>query len=122
VSTDPVRSEVDFQVARALGSARLDTAFTGLARRDDGTWEVTISGLHGRPDVTVWADQAFGWVQVFTEKGEDEGVEGTRGIAVEPMSCPSDAFNSRDGLVVLEPGQSWTGTWGIGTRVSDASR
>ena len=29
------------------------------------------------------------------------------------MSCPADAFNSGDGLVVLEPGEEWTGTWGI---------
>jgi aldose 1-epimerase len=29
------------------------------------------------------------------------------------MSCPPDAFNSGVGLIVLEPGASWTGTWGI---------
>jgi aldose 1-epimerase len=117
VGTEPVRPEVDFREARALGSARLDTAFTGLSRRDDGTWDVTVSGLHGRPDVAVWGDQAFGWAQVFTDQGADEGVQGVRGIAVEPMSCPADAFNSGEGLVVLEPGQSWMGTWGIAPRL-----
>jgi aldose 1-epimerase len=29
------------------------------------------------------------------------------------MSCPANAFNSGEGLVVLEPGQSWSGQWGI---------
>ena len=35
------------------------------------------------------------------------------GIAVEPMTCPADAFNSRTSLLTLAPGQEWTGTWGI---------
>jgi aldose 1-epimerase len=63
--------------------------------------------------VTLWGDESFGWTQVFTAKGEDDFTGGVRGIAVEPMSCPANAFNSGEGLVVLEPGQSWTGTWGI---------
>jgi aldose 1-epimerase len=29
------------------------------------------------------------------------------------MSCPADAFNSGRDLVVLAPGEEWTGTWGI---------
>ena len=36
-----------------------------------------------------------------------------RGIAVEPMTCPADAFNSGSGLIVLEPGQQWSGQWGL---------
>ena len=60
---------------------------------------------------TLWADAAFPWLQVFTAIAEDRKDE--VGIAVEPMSCPADAFNSGDGLVVLEPGEEWTGTWGI---------
>jgi len=29
------------------------------------------------------------------------------------MTCPPDAFNSGEDLLVIEPGQSHTGTWGI---------
>ena len=29
------------------------------------------------------------------------------------MSCAANAFNSGDGLVRLEPGQQWIGSWGI---------
>lgn len=29
------------------------------------------------------------------------------------MTCPADALNSGDDLVDLEPGASWTGSWGI---------
>ena len=103
----------DFRSPRPLGDTRLDTAFTGLERDHQGRWHVEIGALAGRPAVTVWGDRAFDWVQVFTDKGEDEGVDGVRGVAVEPLTCPADAFNTGAGLVVLEPGQSWSGEWGI---------
>jgi aldose 1-epimerase len=119
-STEAVRAGTDFRQGRRLDDARLDTAYTDLARGGDGRWRVTLGGLSEREPVTVWGDEAFGWVQVFTAKGEDDFTEGVRGIAVEPMSCPANAFNTGEGLVVLDPGQSWTGTWGIapGTRPS----
>jgi aldose 1-epimerase len=111
--TAPVRAEVDFRTARALGTTALDTAFTDLSRSEvSGAWEVVVGGL-ATGDVTVWGDESLDWVQVFTAKARDSGVDGVRGIAVEPMSCPANAFNSGEGLVVLEPGQSWSGQWGI---------
>ena len=111
--TAPVGAGTDFRVARALGTTELDTAFTDLSRDGStGAWEVVVGGLVGG-SVTVWADESFDWVQVFTAKGRDTGVDGVRGIAVEPLSCPANAFNSGDGLLVLEPGQSWSGEWGI---------
>jgi aldose 1-epimerase len=113
-ATVPVRPETDFRTARALGDTSLDTAFTDLSRSGQtGHWEVVVGGLADGRSVTIWGDEAFDWAQVFTVNGADTGVEGTRGIAVEPMSCPANAFNSGEGLVVLEPGQAWSGTWGI---------
>ena len=112
--TAPVeQGDRDFRQARPLGSTRLDTAFTDLERDHDGRWQVRLGGLVDRPDVSIWGDRAFGWVQVFTDKGEDSGVAGVRGIAVEPLTCPADAFNSGEGLVVLEPGEQWSGQWGL---------
>jgi aldose 1-epimerase len=29
------------------------------------------------------------------------------------MTCPADAYNSTDGLLVLDAGETWTGSWGI---------
>jgi aldose 1-epimerase len=34
-------------------------------------------------------------------------------VAIEPMTCAPDAFNSGDGLLVLEPGASFTGRCGL---------
>ena len=34
-------------------------------------------------------------------------------VAIEPMTCAADAFNSGEGLIVLEPGGTWSASWGI---------
>ena len=67
----------------------------------------------GRWGATLWADESYPYVMVFT--GDIPEI-GRKGLAVEPMSCPPDAFRSKDGVVVLEPDASWMGTWGIEPR------
>jgi aldose 1-epimerase len=67
--------------------------------------------------VTVWADESFHWWQVFTADTLT-GARYRRAVAVEPMTCPPDAFRSGRDLVVLEPGQTWHGVWGISGGVS----
>jgi aldose 1-epimerase len=52
---------------------------------------------------------------VFT--GDHPAVE-RRGLAVEPMTCAPNAFRSGDGLRRLEPGASFTASWGIAPRAS----
>lgn len=98
---------LDLRVARPLGTTDLDTAFGELERSADGRWRVRVADTH------VWGDEAFAWVQVFTDKAANDLREGTRGVAVEPVTCPPDAFNSGRDLFVLEPGGTWSGTWGI---------
>ncbi|GAB3107872.1 aldose 1-epimerase family protein [Janibacter alkaliphilus] len=101
----PRLGDVDLEV--------LDHAFTGLARGDDGCWTVTLETPAGA--IAVWGDEAMGWVQVFTGKSDPHGLPAGQppGVAIEPLSCPADAFRSGDGLVVLDPGGSWRGQWGI---------
>lgn len=108
---DVAGTDLDLRSERPLAARRLDTAFTDVLRDDTGVWRCQVASP-GRPVVTVWGDEAFGWVQVFTGKAEADQA-GQHGIAVEPMTCPADAFRSGDDLIALEPGQTWTGTWGI---------
>lgn len=105
-------TEYDFTTPRAIGGLELDTAFGDVIREDEkAPSEVTLSTSDGR-GLAVWADAGFGWWQVFT--GDTLGGERRRrSIAVEPMTCPPDAFRSGKDLVTLQPGQTWTGSWGI---------
>ncbi len=111
---DVAGSPYDFRAGRPIGDLALDTAFTDLDRGPDGRWEVRLDGLLGLAAgaVTLWADAAYPWVQVFTGRAYPH-TEGTTGIAVEPMTCPPDAYNSEQDLVVLRPDQVHTGSWGI---------
>nr|WP_308204202.1 MULTISPECIES: aldose 1-epimerase family protein [Frankia] len=102
---------VDFRRPHAVGSLALDTCYTGLARDPDGRARVRL-GAPGGGSVTVWMDETWPYVQVFT--GDTlSPQERRRSIAVEPLTCPANAFNSGDGLRVLEPAETVGGTWGI---------
>jgi len=104
-------SEFDYSQARKLGSAVLDLGFGDVVRDDDGRCVVILSASDGRR-VRIWADEAFHWWQLYT--GETLTPERRRrAVAIEPMTCPPDAFRSGRDLVVLQPGQVWEGVWGI---------
>lgn len=113
VGTAPVAgTDHDFREPRALRATSLDTAYTDLERAGEN-WRVVVEGGPAGP-VAVWGGPGLDWVQVFTEKAAlPVGGEQTPGVAVEPMSCPADAFNSGDSLVMIAPGDTWTARWGI---------
>ena len=100
----------DFRQPRPIGATRLDHALTGLARDDDGrAWAYLAA--HGTR-VGLWAGRGYRWLQVFT--GDPLGPGRRRkAVAVEPMTCPPNAFVTGDDLLVLQPGETVTHTWGI---------
>jgi galactose mutarotase-like enzyme len=108
-------TEFDFNEGRLIGVTRLDTCFTGLSRDADGRARVDLDHPDGEGGATLWADDRFGYVMVYTGDTLDAGERRTA-VAVEPMSCPPDALRSGTDLVVLRPGGRWTGSWGITPR------
>lgn len=99
----------DLRDGRPLGDRVLDHAYTGLAGGDDRCWTVELATAE---HVTrLWGGPGLDWVQVFTGRARGEG--GVPGVAVEPLSCPADAYNTGTSLVRLEPGETWTAQWGI---------
>ena len=108
---EPVKgTEFDFRQPRAIGATRLDHALTGLSRGADGrAW--AYLGAAGRR-VGLWAGEGYRWLQVFT--GDPLGPDRRRkAVAIEPMTCPPNAFVTADDLLVLEPGDEVIHTWGI---------
>jgi aldose 1-epimerase len=105
-------TEYDFRRPRQLGATRLDTTFTDLERGDDGLARVRLHDEEAGAEVTLWVDDAYTHLQLFT--GDPLPDVSRRSLAVEPMTCPPNAFRTGEGLLRLEPGASWTGHWGIG--------
>jgi aldose 1-epimerase len=112
-ATGPVDgTEFDFRTARPIGSLQIDTGYGQLARDGDGLARVTLEAPGGGPRATLWMDEAYPYLMLFT--GDTVPVDRRRqGLGVEPMTCAPNAFQSGDGLRTLEPGERFIGRWGI---------
>lgn len=100
----------DFRDRRPLRGVTLDTAFTDIVRDADGRARVTLG--QGSDGVTMWFGDGLEWVQLFSGDPLDQPYRRSA-LAVEPMSCPPNAFATGKGVIALEPGASVTHTWGI---------
>ena len=106
--TDVTGTVFDLRGGVLVNDLTLDDGFggvpTGATHRlshDDGRF------------VELWRDDAFSYVQVFTNtlypKNGDIGLA----LAVEPMTAPAGAFRSGDGLRWLAMGETMSVSWGI---------
>jgi aldose 1-epimerase len=111
--TSPVDGTAyDLRTPQQLGDRVLDTAYPDLDRDHDGRWRIRLAAPGDRTALTIWGDEAYGYAQLFT--GDTLPAEQRRrGIAVEPMTCPPNAFASGEAVVRLEPGEIHTARWGV---------
>ncbi|WP_327047510.1 hypothetical protein OG320_06350 [Microbispora sp. NBC_01189] len=66
----------------------------------------------GSRSVELWGGPGIEWLQVFT--GDTLAAPYRRsGVAVEPMSCPPNAFATGECLLRLAPGERAAHRWGI---------
>lgn len=110
VAVEPVdqHPKWDFRAPRPIGDVFIDHAFTELTSVD-GTTEVRIAGADGHGVALSWGESCP-WVQVHTADVPDTANHRI-GLAVEPMTCPPDAFNSGVDLIVLDPGAEASASW-----------
>jgi aldose 1-epimerase len=109
---DVADSEFDFLRDRPIGPLVVDECFTSLARGTDGRAAVTLSDPATSKSVVVWMDEHYKYVQLFS--GDTLSPERRRrGLAIEPMTCPPNAFRTVNDLIVLQPDDSVTLEWGI---------
>jgi aldose 1-epimerase len=101
------RRPFDGAVGR-IGSAVFDDPLTDLVRDDDGWARVRLRGPAGAIELAV--DPSWPWLQVYSGDTLPPG-QRRRSLAVEPMTCPPNAFADAVDLLVLAPGAEWSGTW-----------
>ncbi len=100
----------DFREARTLGDVFIDHAFTELSREDDrATVRLRTEDGSG---VAMSFGPECGWLQIHTADQPVPELD-RLGLAVEPMTCAPDAFNSGAGLITLEPGESHSASWRV---------
>jgi aldose 1-epimerase len=105
-------TEYDFRQPRQIGSTTLDHAFTDLVRDADGLARVELRDPDHGTSVSLWVDESYPYLMLFTGDTLPEARR-RRSLAVEPMTCPPNAFRTGDALAKLDPGGSLTSTWGI---------
>lgn len=109
-------TEYDFRAGRAIGRTVLDNAYTELERDAHGRANILLDEPESGAGLTLWLDESYGYVMVFT--GDPLPDVARRAVAVEPMTCPPNAFRTHQALIVLEPGESTSSTWGIDPRLA----
>jgi aldose 1-epimerase len=106
--------EFDFRAPRAIGATEIDHAFTDIAFDGGGQARVLVRDPGGTGVGMSW-DRTCQWLQVHTAD-KLPTAPNRLGLAVEPMTCPPDAFNSGVDLIRLEPGATHEASWSIFAR------
>jgi aldose 1-epimerase len=110
----PAEGAADLRGGTAVGRLGIvDRCYTDLEPVRDSRAETTLAAADGR-SVTLWQEAPFGYTHIFVT---DTFPGRELAVAVEPMTAPANALNSGDGLVWLEPGGSFGGSWGISARL-----
>lgn len=111
-ATIPVeQAGFDFRGGRVIGGRVIDHAFTGLAFDAAGLARATLTDTAGRGVEIEWDDRCR-WIQVHTTEIPGHPLH-RQALALEPMSCPPDAFNSAVESVALRAGDERTASWRI---------
>jgi aldose 1-epimerase len=108
-TADVATVDNDFRAGAPIGGREIDHAFTGLGRDAAGRTAIEVldpTGNGVRMSFGQWAP----WVQIHTAD-RPEPQWNRSGLAVEPMSCPPNAFNTGTDLVVLSPGEHHEAEW-----------
>lgn len=96
-SCEATQGERDFTTPQVIAKTSLDHTFKVLPSGNE--WEVRMTNPAQNMSTYLRSHQP--WLQVYT--GEKLA---RRGLAVEPMTCPPDAFNSGVSLIHLAPGEA----------------
>lgn len=110
VGTRPVEgTELDLRRPTVLGDRRIDHAYTDLISTDEFA-SVSVQDADGIGARMRWSTAQCPWVQIHTaDRPEPENDR--VGLAVEPMTCPPDAFRTGTDVIALQPGAQHRVDW-----------
>jgi aldose 1-epimerase len=101
----------DFRMPRPIAGTAIDHAFTALMRDGSNTATVRLVDPSGSGVAMTWGIECP-WVQIHTADLPNPA-KSRLGLAVEPMTCPPDAFNSTIDLISIRPGETTQASWSI---------
>ena len=104
--------EWDYRRCRRIGDRRFNHCYMDLERDSAGTSIARLRNeLNGR-SIDIHMDRSFTAVVLYT--GDAIADAPRRALAIEPMTCGTDAFNHPEwGLKRLEPEETFTGRYAV---------
>jgi aldose 1-epimerase len=103
----------DFRSGRLLEGQQLDAAFTDVQHDSSGRTEAAVE-LAGGGTVTLWSGPTCRWWLLYTGHTLP-AADFRRSLALEPMTCPPNAFNTGE-IDVVGPGDALRLDWGFDVR------
>jgi len=105
----------DFRRARPIGGTVFNTCFLHPQRTEGGKAVIVLRNPETQRTVSVALGEAVNYVVLYSGDPLPDSHR-RRALAIEPMTCGSDAFNHPAwGLSILAPGQSLSGDWQVDT-------
>jgi aldose 1-epimerase len=106
----------DYRHFREIGQQRFNHCYARLERDTEGTAIAFLRHIRAGRQIDIIMDTAFSAVVIYTG---DAIVDAPRvALAIEPMTCATDAFNHPDwGLKQLVPSEKFAGSYRIHRRV-----
>ncbi len=96
-----------FSELTKIQNIELDTGFR--IENQDAIVETEILDQKSNEKIIVFQEtgnKKYNFLQVYIPPSRES-------IAVEPMTCNIDAFNNKDGLIILEPGEVFEANYGV---------
>ena len=109
--TAVTRLDVNVVVRKRLGVKKASFASADETREMTGMMIGGVTALALPEGLALWVDAAHPWLMVYT--ADDQTDAHRRAVAVEPMTAQADAFRSGEDLLMLDPDQEFSATWGI---------
>ncbi|NGZ59476.1 MAG: aldose epimerase [Nitrospira sp. LK265] len=102
----------DYRRFRAIGRQRFNHCYVQLERDAKGMATASLRHSAGGRVIDITMDSSFFAVVVYT--GDAIAGAPRAALAIEPMTCASDAFNHPDwGLKRLVPGETFSGRYNV---------
>ena len=105
----PIAEETFEATTYEFGQTNLDDCFFEL----QGDVEIVHSD---GSSINVWQDSKFPYLMVYTAHQMSDFGFANPCLAIEPQTCPADAFNSGKDLIWLDPRENWQASWGVSAR------
>jgi len=90
-----------------IGNQFFDTGFP--LELKDGIVKTELSDLEKNVTIQIWQETGkwkYNFLQIYTPPHRET-------IAIEPMTSNTNSFNSKDGLIVLQPGEKLRASCGV---------